>query len=426
MKYVGYSLLIVFSLVITLAIIEIVIRLNPGLTPNWYKTIYPPNAIEVFYPGTLAKTPIYGVPVPYNLGPKKVSQKDTVPSDLVKKGLLDVSQNPDLSKYSEIVYRIDKNGFMNPHDYAEPDIVFIGDSFSVAASTIQPKGLLLQLEEITGQNILSIAVPAIGPQREEWLLNNIALPLKPKAIIWFFFAGNDLYEAKRLDNYKKSAIQNYNQIFDIPAVPRIITLDLISKYFDKDVSSIKMKKNKQKNYLPGLQLSKGDKKELLWFLPKYLKRLSKDKTFLYNHKGWKITKEVLLRVSETLNNDDIKFLVVYVPSKPEVYLPYIDKDIILLQDYYTYPRKIRHNERLKLSADSKWQELLKNRNNLEELMKEFCDLEQIPFITVRPQLEELAMKGELGFLSADTHWNEIGQESAAKPIANWINVNLKN
>lgn len=427
MKYGTYFFLIIFSVVITLAFIEVVLRSNPILVPNWYKQKYPVNGTEIFYPGTLAKTPIDGVPIPYGTnGPRYVKEKGKVPRDLVKKGLLDPAQNPDLLKYNTIEYRIDKNGFINPHDISEPDIVFIGDSFTFGTGIIQPKGLLLQLEEETGLNILSIAVPAIGPQREEWLLNNIALPLKPKAVIWFFFSGNDIYEAQRVENYKMQNIQNYAQLYNQQLARRIITLDLISEYIKKDSSTNKKRKRNQNNYLPGFILSNDTKQELLWFSPKYFKRLSLKKTFLDNHRGWQITKEVLLRVSENLKNHNIKFLVVYIPSKPEVYLPYVDKDLKLFQDYLTHPNKREYNKQSKMISNRLWQESLENRNNLEEIINIFCESEHISCLSLKPQLEELAAQGKLGFLSADTHWNEIGQSTAVQPLAQWLNKNLKN
>ena len=57
-------------------------------------------------------------------------------------------------------------------------------------------------------------------------------------------------------------------------------------------------------------------------------------------------------------------------------------------------------------------------------MPEFCESENIEFISLRPQLEELAAKGTLGFHSADTHWNVIGQATAVQPLKKWLNNNL--
>lgn len=433
MKYDKYFILIIFSIVITLAFIEVVLRLNPGLTPNWYKKKYPPNAIEVFYPGTLAKTPISGVPIPYDLGPRYIKQKGKVFSDIAGRGLLDPTQNPDLLKYNQIEFRIDKNGFINPDDIARPDIVFIGDSFTFATGSIHPKGLLLQLEQAADLKILSIAVPGIGPQREEWLLNNIVLPLKPKAVIWFFFGGNDIDDAEHIENYRAENIQNYAQIYKQPSAPRIITLDLIYEFTKTKFSEYKEHKNKEKNYLPGFVLNNDNQEELLWFLPEYIKRLSLKKTFLNNSRGWQITKEVLLRVSENLKHHNIKFLVVYIPSKPQVYLPYLDKDLELIHRYFKYPENIKYRQYddkdnliYKEGSNRNWNASLENRNNLEEIVKKFCESEKISFLSLTPQLENLASQGQLGYFSADTHWNEIGQSTAVKPLKKWINKNLKN
>ena len=69
---------------------------------------------------------------------------------------------------------------------------------------------------------------------------------------------------------------------------------------------------------------------------------------------------------------------------------------------------------------------LENRNNLEELLSTFCKAKGIEFISLKPQLEQLASQGKLGYLSADTHWNELGQATAIEPIKNWLEINLNN
>jgi len=135
---------------------------------------------------------------------------------------------------------------------------------------------------------------------------------------------------------------------------------------------------------------------------------------------------VLIRISKNLKDHNIELLVVYIPSKPEVYLPYVDKDLKLFQDYLTHPKKREYNKQSKMISNRLWRESLENRNNLEKLIEKFCESEQIPYLTLKPQLEELAAQGKLGFFSADTHWNEIGQSTAVQPIAQWLYKNLKN
>jgi len=386
----------------TVIVYEGLLRVYPNLIPGWYASTFPFNGLELFHPGITYKTPIDHVPLPLINSP----YVGPPPSDLQNFGLVAPQDNPDPKKYPSIRINVDKMGFSNPTEVQSPDIIFIGDSFAVGAGVVAPAGLQVNLSKILKMSISNLGVSGIGPIRESWLLKHLALPKQPKAIIWFFFAGNDLNDALTVANYRKNKLTNYAQLVPDFKYPRFLTFDIFSKLWTKWNEPKKTLKPSLKSFI----LSKDDEKTPLWFYPPYLRILTKTVDDWQNDAGWAITKDVIAKAHSTVI--DSQFILVYIPSKPQVYLPYVEPDEQLVYDTASFgidsPIKATPSELTKLA--------LKNRKSLEVLFEQFCINQKITCFSATPYLEGLAQIGRLGYLSADTHWNEIGQNILLKPL----------
>jgi hypothetical protein len=97
----------------------------------------------------------------------------------------------------EIVY--DRNGFRNTQDRDAADIAVIGDSFLEAGrdAVLLPTLLERRLQV----PVVNLGQSWYGPQQELIVLKRYAVPLRPKAVVWAFFEGNDLQDVHR---YNKS------------------------------------------------------------------------------------------------------------------------------------------------------------------------------------------------------------------------------
>jgi hypothetical protein len=419
LKYLIYSITTVsLTLLVLLACLEMLLRSYPKLFPSWYVNTLPYNGIELSYPDILGKTPIEGVPVPHmlkTLWPKD-GYFDTLPSDLEKMGIVNPQENPDpdifFKKYSYYVLKMDNMGFPNNSELDSADIIFIGDSFAVATGIISPPGLQMKIKEATNFSIYNVGISGIGPLRQKWLLYNYGFKLRPRTVIWFFFAGNDLSDDLSIIYNKKKGIYNYAQLYSNFDYPDFYTWDMARQFLRRKINS----RDNKKSSLPGLIYKSQNKDIKIWFYPYYLRTLIRSLDDWKSDPGWEITKGVFKSVAKKLSEENIKFILVYVPSKPQVYLPYVKRNDLLIHNMASFDLE----KTLHISPENFFQIAMSNRNNLDLLMKQFAQKEGITYLSLTPDLEKLAKSGRLGYFSADTHWNFEGQNTVFKPIINLL------
>jgi hypothetical protein len=98
-------------------------------------------------------------------------------------------------------FRRDRNGFRNPPDLTAADLAVIGDSF-VEGQTIPGDELMTsRLAKLQNQTVANLGQSAYGPQQELIVLKRYGLPLRPRQVIWMFYEGNDLSDARSYDQF---------------------------------------------------------------------------------------------------------------------------------------------------------------------------------------------------------------------------------
>lgn len=109
---------------------------------------------------------------------------------------------PDANRVVE--YRTDKNGFRNATERQRADIVFIGDSFTEAATVSEKQTFARLVEQSTGLSAINLARGAYGPQQELLVLRRYGLDYEPRFVVWQLFEGNDLADAEAFAQWKKN------------------------------------------------------------------------------------------------------------------------------------------------------------------------------------------------------------------------------
>ncbi len=392
-----------------LLILEGFARALPDVLPGWYRASLPVAGIELFQPGVLASTPIHGVPIPYRFS-RRSEFRGGPPQDLQDIGLVAAADNPDPERYPEIRFRFDRWGLANPADRELADVVLAGDSYTRAMGALAPLGLQARLERRTDLVTFNLGIPAIGPQRTAWLLDELGLARRPRAVIWFFFGGNDLADAAAVDRHRAAGVRTHADLFETPDLPRSVLLDLLAKTASRPEAP-----RPPAAPLPGFSLPAAGGERRIWFYPEYLRQLARSRQQLAADPGWAIATRVLARVAADLERRSIRLLVVYLPSKPQVYLPAVRPDPALayrVAGFGAAPPKG--------SAADFWHLALARRGELESLLEDFCNPRGIAFLSLTGPLSDLAHRGELGYFAADTHWNEVGQAAAVEPLAGWL------
>jgi len=396
-------LLAVLAAVGVVGALEVLLHAAPSILPYWYRRTFPMHGVELFHPGLLDRVPIEGVPLPLVVEPRR----GPPPADLKELGLVPREEASDVRRFPWIHVPADERGFPNPEVFDAADIVLIGDSFAVAAGVLEPEGLQGRLAAATGLRVYNLGVSALGPVRELWLLENVALGMKPRCVVWFFFSGNDVIGSARPLVEKSKGNETWGQLYADHRPPRLILPDLIRK-----AASSAFSEPAGADPLPGFRYTLADGTvQPLWFLPFHLQMLRLDRAQWEGNNGWKNARDVLSRASETCTAAGVRFLVVYVPSKVEVYLPYVEADPDQLDRTmsWDYPE-----------PRPDLQELLERRRSLEEAASAFCAASWIPFLSATGPLESMAARGELGYLVADTHWQVDGQAALLPSLLAWL------
>ena len=270
-KFLFGTIVIACTLLICAVAVELILRTFPQHLPFWYRSSFPLSGIELFHPGILERTPISGVPLPYDMSGRAVFT-GPAPQDLQALGLVSSEANPDREKYPEVLFRKDENGLPNPTERSQADVLLVGDSFVLAAGVLFPPGFQAKVQDRTKLSVHNLGIPGIGPQREEFMLNTLGLQLRPRAVIWFFFGGNDIDEASRLEETQKKGVHNYAQLFPGFVYPKSYLVDLIKAIALK--SSRAQFAKKKMNALPPFLFNTTTQAKPIWFSPLYLRNSS--------------------------------------------------------------------------------------------------------------------------------------------------------
>ena len=392
------------SFAIGVVLLEAALHVAPGLLPAAYLDRFPAHGLEFFRPGALAEAPIDGIPVPLVptpwIGPP--------PSDLIEFGIAPPEFDGDALRTPHAVVPSDARGLPNSVAHDRADVVLVGDSFLVSASAVEPRGVKVRMEEAIGRPVYSLGVAGIGPLREAWMVENVALELEPELVVWFFFGGNDLSDVKRTMEHRAAGRRSRSELPDYVAPPLFRLPGVLETLLGSDPSSTKTGAP-----LPPLALRGGgpEDPEPTWFHPTYLSRLAIGRREWEGHVAWTETLDAINRGRDAARRGGAEFVLVYLPSKEEVLLPFVS-DVELLYRYLGYG----FEGQLPLDAAASQARMLQNRRALSEAVAAFCATEDIPCWVATPVLEALVSEGESGYFAADSHWDSIGQEAVVGPL----------
>jgi hypothetical protein len=394
------TLAIGIALTFSLLLTEGLLQLAPGLLPASFRKHYPPNGVEFFDRGILDRTPLNAVPLPYGVQP----YDGPPPHDISDFGVAtSANAERDRLEVPRLVLPADSDGLPNLVRPAHPDLVLVGDSFTVFAAQQEPSGLQSALETEHGVSCLNLGISGIGPDQELWLLKNVGLPSKPRVVVWFLFGGNDLMDAFWLRFNHFEGRTTYADLYATRRAPRLLLPNLIANWFSPPIPE---PLGTDASPLAPLTLRDHPDSEM-WFAPDTLRILSAPRKMLIENIAWVGITEVLQGAQTAVESAGAKLLVVFLPSKEQIYLPQIHPDAELLHAYtkastfYAVPMADDPDQ---LLAD-----LLANSGTFEAAVRAFCESSGIKFWSATPALTKKSLTGESLYYRTDTHWRAEGQ-----------------
>jgi lysophospholipase L1-like esterase len=345
----------------------------------------------------------------------------------VQLGFLPKSLSPRFTYHYPI--RTDAEGFRNEKVRASIDIAALGDSFT--DGTASPREVIWpsRLEKITGRTVQNYGTSGFGPQQELYALEDYALRHHPRIVVLAFFAGNDLLDAEAFDRWEHTDLRpdegrsgwvitdsfcRYETLFlwtvaqvafdlvrhDVEAVDAPGAIGAVSTArFHEGLFSVPVQ-NRTLNFA---------------FLPPYLQNLREGRAQIAASRGWALACDSLEKMKAACGAQGAQFVVMLIPSKPQVYWPLCE-------------RAFTRDQLLKaISFLGQWdpkplatETVSENRLALNGLLRDFCGDAQIPFLDLTPALEREVEQGRQVYFPDDPHWNAKGHDVAAHELARFL------
>jgi hypothetical protein len=237
-------------------------------------------------------------------------------------------------------------GFRNHEVPRAADIVAVGDSHTFGNTAKMDESWPYVLGRLTGRQVYNMGMGGYGPNQYFYLSNTKALSLKPNVIVWGLYMGDDFQNAYEITyglNYwahlRKLPAQNVDaDIWDPPA-PKATWLKQTRVWLSEHSVVYQLafhmspggrlageeQIRKAAQVYPGAatSLSVPDKNILEAFRPKsMLSRLDQDNPEI--QEGMRITFELIKQMNEICQRHHIRFLVVVIPIKEEVFSDYLE------------------------------------------------------------------------------------------------------
>ena len=334
-------------------------------------------------------------------------------------------------------FHTDREGFRNEATRDEIAIAALGDSFTDALTMAREASWPAQLEARLGVAVQNYGTAGFGPQQQRLVLQDFALSHHPRIVVLAFFAGNDIRDAERFEEFERgdgslaqpasgwpireiviradswyltSAIQAavssvaagtvsfaHAEVPDA-SVPRPVADDYHAR-FDRGVFSVPVNGHVLR----------------FAFMPPYLNLLNFSESDLAARRGWALLLENMRVMQRASRDAGAQFVLMFIPFKSQVYLP-------LLQRTFA---KEALSEALHFSlkdAPSRpdIDRFARNRLAQNTLMQRFCEQAGIPFLDLTPVLQARVDSGLNIYFQDDSHFNEDGEALAAETLADFL------
>ncbi|MFQ3648113.1 MAG: SGNH/GDSL hydrolase family protein [Anaerolinea sp.] len=299
----------------------------------------------------------------------------------------------------------DADGLRVPaHTAARYPIAVVGDSFSEGASVARPfpDGLATALR----LPVRNLGVRATGPTEQALLVTALATEHPPEVLVMQFFGGNDISDT---DSF------TWRGEFVQPAVwrPQEAETPLSTRLwrYPYDDALVKVEKypvyaETQAGLIP-VNLLEG----YLWAYNVTAEDLAASYALRKTRRAWGAMAAATQAAC---------VIVLYVPSKEELYLPLIqpeDRARIFDTSYRNVVRAEGDIFRLEPAPDLTYEALVERLPFIGDAVIAAAEAEGYRVLDMRPIMHAAAQRGELLFYDYDTHLKQRGHDLIANALA---------
>jgi acetyltransferase AlgX (SGNH hydrolase-like protein) len=388
----GNVVLVLFGLTFALGLVEMLLREFPNWVPSEVRVNPPARRVKAFIDET------------YDL-----RQSDGDLYYYMRGHITPVS--PDQDPVIAHVHMItDANGFRNsPPEKAAYGSVALGDSFTRASGVASPWPE--KLAEYAGIDVLNLGDVGFGPQDELKVLQQYGLKKQPQWVILAYFEGNDLYDAASYEQANPFIVFRFG---------KYILNQSLEAWRDRGPAGAPADAARDYPYPITVTI---DKKDLgLAFFSYYVAWLSADHEAIEASQNYRLAGETILQMRELSEAAGAHFLLVYVPSKEHVYLPYLNDPDTLARVFADVPTVgLDETGFLQFTNEKATPQIIRQHmDDQARLLTDFAVENDIPFLDLTPTFQEQAGTGAELYFPFDTHWNQLGHELAAASINEYL------
>jgi lysophospholipase L1-like esterase len=307
---------------------------------------------------------------------------------------------------------IDKNGFRNKETLTRADIVTIGDSHTYGNNVSSEESWPQQLALMTNNSVYNFGVGGYGILQYSYLIDE-AIKLNPKQIIMGLYLANDLAGTCKLmkqivfwQNWAKERGFNIEACINLQQSDKLVhpsTRDSIKSGLIKTAIGSLIA-----YYSQGPLIEKPHPNDMVVINDKMNKTIIRHEKISRHMRAtdltktrialsFEITKAILLEAKRKADSNNIKFSIVFIPSKENVFFDYlIEKGYKLPIDYYT---------------------LISNERTLVEQFSAFLRGIGVEYVDARPYVvQELNKSGNVYRREDDGHPVKTGYNAYAKAV----------
>ncbi|MCX6544637.1 MAG: GDSL-type esterase/lipase family protein [Acidobacteria bacterium] len=331
----------------------------------------------------------------------------------------------------------DGEGFRNAVTRDPIDVAALGDSFTDALTMAVESAWPSQLERRLGLVVQNYGTAGFGPQQERLVLQDFALTHHPRVVVLAFFAGNDIRDAERFEEFERgdhsvtqptlgwpirdvviradtwyltSAIQAAARAATAAALPATAVADAVG------TSSASSSRSAGPRFDRGVFTVPVNGLTLRWaFMPPYLNLLRYSEDDLAARRGWALAIENIRDMQRASSDAGARFVLMFIPFKSQVYLPLLERTFsgeeLASALHFSLPDMPVPLDLARLS---------RNRLAQNALMRRVCAGTGIPFLDLTTALQERVEKGENMYFPDDSHLNEAGEALTAATLAEFL------
>lgn len=307
----------------------------------------------------------------------------------------------------DLVMSFDAEGFRNPVDLQQYDIVAVGDSFTEGSRVRDEEAWPARLMHENGLRVCNLGISGYGPPEYVAAVQRYGLPKKPKFVICMIYEGNDFRSTRTA---VRAGVTPKQFVATSPLVFKI------NEFLCEEVGGLgsqgPFRREETMSWLPIRVPADGGRSYA--FAANQLTDLAVRREKLELEGSWYIMTELLKKLRQVCEAGDAKLIIAYAPSKARVIFPLAVKrlDVDRVRDYMLFKK-----DPLDLpEGDAFIPELLARFPIQETLVREWCERRSIPFVSLTQSLQADVSQGRQVYYTYDQHWTALGHETAAREI----------